>query len=109
MTNTQRPDLYAYEAEQRRRIAERDWAKVHILGDKAKGIQSTKRRMNMTQKQRRLVYEVIAIGAAGILGAFAVPALLSDRNSVSTLAGFLLLLGWGGWLAWYLYRARNLF
>lgn len=31
----QRPDLYAYEAEQRRRIAAIRWDQVHIRGDRA--------------------------------------------------------------------------
>lgn len=61
----------------------------------------------MTKKERHLVYEVIAIGVAGLLGAFAVPAMLSERNSITVVCGGLLLLGWLGWLAYFAYRAQN--
>jgi heme A synthase len=61
----------------------------------------------MTVKQRRLVYELIAIGVAGILGAFVVPMMLSERNSVSVVAAGLLLIGWVVWLCYYLFRVNE--
>lgn len=62
----------------------------------------------MTQKQRRLVYEAIAIGAAGLLMAFVVPTLVSERNSIAAVCGGLLVILLVGWVAWFFYRARNL-
>ena len=62
----------------------------------------------MTQKQRRMVYEAIAIGAAGLLLAFVVPTLVSERNSIAAISGGLLALILVGWASWFFYRASRL-
>jgi heme A synthase len=61
----------------------------------------------MTVKQRHLIYEAIAIGVAGIFGAFSVPFMLNERNSISVVAGAMLLLGWVIWVAYFIYRANK--
>jgi hypothetical protein len=58
----------------------------------------------MTRKQRHLVYELVAIIAAGLMGVFAVPALFNAHDSVALLAGGILIIGWFAWMAFYLYR-----
>jgi L-lactate permease len=62
---------------------------------------------NMTSKQRHLVYEAIAMSVAGILGAFSVPMMLNERNSVSVVTAGLLILGWVIWVAYFIYRASK--
>jgi heme A synthase len=58
----------------------------------------------MTQQQRHLAYEGAAITVAGIFGVYVVPTLLSERDSMTVVAGGFLLLGWLAWTAWLLYR-----
>jgi hypothetical protein len=36
-----------------------------------------------------------------------VPTLLSERDSLAVLCGAILMLGWLGWVAYYLYRANK--
>jgi heme A synthase len=61
----------------------------------------------MKAKERHLIYELIAIGLAGLFGAMVVPTLLSERDSLAVLCGAILMLGWLGWVAYYLYRANK--
>jgi hypothetical protein len=56
-----RPDLYDYEAEQRRRIRQTDWAKVHIEGDQPSRV---------VQFVRRSIHRVIGSGTRTERGGF---------------------------------------
>lgn len=61
----------------------------------------------MTKKQRHLIYELVAIGFAGIFGVFTIPALLSARDSIAVVCAGLLLIGWAIWLGYFIYRANR--
>jgi drug/metabolite transporter (DMT)-like permease len=61
----------------------------------------------MTARERRLVYEVIAIALAGFGLLFAIPALMSAHDTVALLAVFFLVLGLVGWVAYYVYRIQK--
>jgi hypothetical protein len=61
----------------------------------------------MTLKQRRLVYELIAIGLSGFGLAFAIPTLVSAHDSVALLAALLLVVAWIGWVLYYGYRVLD--
>ena len=61
-----------------------------------------------TKKERAAVYEAIALGFAALFGAFVIPALISVRDSVVTVAGGMLFIGWLIWLAYFVYRMRRI-
>jgi hypothetical protein len=61
----------------------------------------------MTQKERRLIHELIAIGAAAIGLALTIPALISAHDTIALFAAGLLAVGWFGWALYYLYRVSH--
>lgn len=61
----------------------------------------------MKQKERHFVYEGMAMLVAGMFGAFAVPTLLSTRDSVVAVCGGILFIGWLCWFAFWLYRING--
>jgi len=62
----------------------------------------------MTKKERHALYEGGAIIVAGVAGVFTVPELLNAHNSNLGLAAGLLFVGWLLWVAYFIYRNRNL-
>lgn len=59
----------------------------------------------MRKRDRHLVYEAAALSAAGLLGAFAVPELLNEHDSIAAMCAGMLVLGWVVWFAYFYYRA----
>lgn len=62
----------------------------------------------MTKKQRHAIYEGVAIILAGFGGMFTVPELMNAHQSNALLAAGILFVGWLTWLAYFLYRNRNI-
>lgn len=62
----------------------------------------------MTSRERRTVYEAVAILLAGLLGVFAVPALISAHDSIALVCGVGLFGGWIGWVLYFFYRSGRI-
>lgn len=62
----------------------------------------------MTRKQRRALYEGVAILIAGFFGIFAVSSLISAHDSIALLCGVGLFVGWLSWVAYFAYRSGRI-
>lgn len=51
-----RADLHAYEHEERRKIAEKDWAKVHVVGDRREPL-------DWVSRPRRFILDALSLKA----------------------------------------------
>lgn len=62
----------------------------------------------MTRKERRFIYEGIAIlFADSLMALFVVPTLVNTRDSMSVFAGGFLAFGAVAWTAYYAYRVNQ--
>lgn len=58
----------------------------------------------MKRNERHLIYEAIALMFFTVMGIFVVPTLVSERNSITAVAGGMLLFGWLVWMGYFVYR-----
>lgn len=62
----------------------------------------------MSRRERAIVHEGLALAFVSLFAAFAVPTLISARDSVVAVAGVMLLMVWLGWGGWYFFRLMEL-
>jgi hypothetical protein len=60
-----------------------------------------------TQKERRIIYEVIALLLVGILGALSLPELFNAHNTNALYAGGFLFLAYIGWFISFFIRVNR--